>query len=436
MAFPAIQSLQLSTQLEYLIKQLRWNQTVANDFLVTLDSVQLYTGLGPPILELPTPQIKYAGNSFILSLHEQLAHIGASLWIEDKWSHPLQRENDAFIMDRFLTIPGITTAQLYQANSVRIYLRILTMSDLAEPSGKFIPDSLLTGEWQGGSDLYWPHQILPPKKHWATFRACLQKSFCSEHTFSQPAHYGMDLDTPLGKWYPVKRHSWFNVYKSPTTLFWRPDTVIHTLKPVGASGFYIASGTVSELPLDCHSIRFQLSGKEIWTQRGYNMTHPSTPPMIPPGLTSFNSTRASPTGTLRVGCDASLHPSHRVATCAWVLETSDSTQLHAHANISNISSVTTYRSELEGIYRSLYHIRFLAWSPSHIQQWCDNKAAINNSALDLVCPSKMTNHADILLAIAALRHKFSCPLLQTHVYGHQDVRRDDQIPPPASPLSI
>lgn len=73
--FPATQSLQLATQVEYLVKQLRWNKTVANDFLVTLDSTQLHTGVGSPLLETTLPPVTYAGNSFILSLRAQLAQI-------------------------------------------------------------------------------------------------------------------------------------------------------------------------------------------------------------------------------------------------------------------------------------------------------------------------------------------------------------------------
>ena len=91
------------------MKQLHWDRTVANDYLVTLDSTQLHTGVGSPILETTSPLITYMTNSFVLSLRGQLNSIGAGLWIEDKWSHPLQWEHDAFLMDRFLQIPTITT---------------------------------------------------------------------------------------------------------------------------------------------------------------------------------------------------------------------------------------------------------------------------------------------------------------------------------------
>ena len=203
---------------------------------------------------------------------------------------------------------------------------------------------------EGGSDIHWPHQALPPPKFWSTFRYCLQNTFCTSTSPHQQIHHGIDLDLPLGKWFPVKRHSWFNVYKSPTALYWRPDTTIHTLKLTGTSGFYMVDGTVSTLPLDCHPISFQVMGDTIWTQRRYSMSSPPHPVSPPPGIMVQNNIQ-SKTHPLRISCDASLHRGFKVTTCARVIETPDNSQLQAHANILNISSFTTY--QLEGIYRSL-----------------------------------------------------------------------------------
>jgi hypothetical protein len=136
---------------------------------------------------------------------------------------------------------------------------------------------------------------------------------------------------------------------------------------------------------------------------------------------------------LCIGCDASLHLAPNIATCAWVIENPKQSQIQAHANILNISSFTTYRSELEGIYRLLRHIQTLNLHPPSIRQWCDNKAAIDNATRGPTNPSQMTRpDADILLAISALRHKYSpCKITHRHVYGHQDTHQAQQrtLPP-------
>jgi hypothetical protein len=51
-------------------------------------------------------------------------------------------------MERFTTIPRITTGQLKQANTVRLYLRVISIADLTDPEGSTIPDGMLTGDWQ------------------------------------------------------------------------------------------------------------------------------------------------------------------------------------------------------------------------------------------------------------------------------------------------
>ncbi len=137
MEFPHTHTLQTTTQLKYMIKQLRWNKMVANDMSVTLDTLQLVAGFHQPLLEYPLPHINYIGSSFFLTLRASLAKFDASLWIEDVWRPQLQRESDAFIMDRFVLIPRITPSELKQANAVRLYLRILTIADITDPSGRY-----------------------------------------------------------------------------------------------------------------------------------------------------------------------------------------------------------------------------------------------------------------------------------------------------------
>ena len=75
-------------------------------------------------------------------------------------------------MELFSAIPGITQGQLEKINAVRLYLRVITLADLADPDGTHIPDGMLTGDWQAGSDLLVPDIQQPPKDWWKLFRKC------------------------------------------------------------------------------------------------------------------------------------------------------------------------------------------------------------------------------------------------------------------------
>jgi hypothetical protein len=179
MEFVDTQCLQDQVQLDYLVKQLRWDNSVANYLLVALDSVQMVAGFMQPLLEYTNLPLVYAGNSYLLDIRSRLAALDASLWVEKAWSPPLQREGDESLMERFVQIPNITRAELRRANAVRLYLRVVTIADLADVGGSYIPAGMLNGDWQAGSDLKWPFQPMPPKPFWRTFRHCLQRTFCT-----------------------------------------------------------------------------------------------------------------------------------------------------------------------------------------------------------------------------------------------------------------
>lgn len=71
MEFPEIYTFQDQVQLDYLLKQLRWDKTVANDFLVTLNSVQLCLGFSHHILDLVSVTIDYLEPSYIIDLQRR-----------------------------------------------------------------------------------------------------------------------------------------------------------------------------------------------------------------------------------------------------------------------------------------------------------------------------------------------------------------------------
>jgi len=421
-------TVQTQTQLIYILKQLRWDKEVANDFLVTLDQVQLCSGFVLPIMEHPTLQIRYLGHSYLLDVRRRLNEIDASLWIEKAWTPHLQRVGDAALMERFLTIKGITTAQLRRANTVRLYLRVVTIADLCDPTGSYIPGGMLTGDWQAGSDLLWPHQPLPPKPYFATFRRLLRLTFCSNTPID---HYYLDsmrLDISLGPWLSVPRTTWFPVYRTKDTLLWRrkDDEELFVLVRSETSGFYHYSHTTRSLPLESHPISYQQIGETIWTQRPYRMTLTPSGTALPPGHTIANTLSDPSTDIITIGSDGSVYLAHEVAACAWMIAETPERSATACILLSNISSISSYRSELEGMYRSLIHVCQLGLTPQEIHQWCDNESAVNDSNRPLCTPGAMVKpDADILLAIHHLRTYMEsrCTILCRHIYGHQDTRR-------------
>lgn len=423
MEFIETYTLQDQVQLDYLIKQLRWDKVVSNDFLVTLDSVQMFSGFTAPILEFVHDKIDFIPPSYIISLRDRLREMKAFLWIEKSWSPQLQREGDSSIMNTFVRCPNITRAMLRQVNAVRIYMRVAMIADLTDVGGTFIPSGMLTGEWTAGTDLQWPYQPKPPPTFWSVFQKCLRLTFCTNTPpYSRP-HHSLALDKPLGNWYNVKRNTWFQVYKSTTDVFWRKEETgyIHKMRRSGVSCFHRPSTRVSTLPLDCHPIRFKQMGETIWTHgkfRGILTSLPTTPP----GHIIENSLITDDTDLVMLGSDGSVHLSEGLVACAWIIYQSEMQQLKACYVLENTTSISSYRSELEGMYRGLLDVN-IHLKPIGIRQWCDNEAAVKKYNTDLYTPSQMIKaDADIILAIKHARGKLEHTesVICKNVYGHQD----------------
>lgn len=106
--------------------------------------------------------------------------------------------------------------------------------------------------------------------------------------------------------------------------------------------------------------------------------------------------------------------------------------------MSNITSETSHRSELEGILCCAHHIKYLGLTPETITHVCDNEQAVKDSTVPPETPSAMIRaEGDIILAIHHLRSQLPCELDTRHVFAHQDTRkRRQQKPKPVRPKLI
>jgi len=123
-----------------------------------------------------------------------------------------------------------------------------------------------------------------------------------------------------------------------------------------------------------------------------------------------------------VGSDGSVHLRDKVAAAAWLITTREDTDhISACFLMSDISSVSSYRAELEGVFRALKHIEYLNIPPAEIIQWCDNKQSVCSSINPPPHPSSMLEpDADLILAIHELKQSMKHKVNIRHVYGHQD----------------
>lgn len=113
---------------------------------------------------------------------------------------------------------------------------------------------------------------------------------------------------------------------------------------------------------------------------------------------------------LKIGSNGSVLLHEGKVSCAWILHHSNHSQLKACYLLEQRSSLSSYQSELEGIYRGLKQVLTSQLRPDHITQWCDNKAAVDRSNTGLLYPSIMLYDAD---AVTMVSGEQTCHRLST-----------------------
>jgi hypothetical protein len=93
-----------------------------------LNWLQLNSGLGTKILESYKTVI-YMDRNWITSIHEFLHKTNATILINEAWTPIKNRIGDKIIMDEMTDI-NHTPKDIRIFNNFRVYLKVLTLSDL------------------------------------------------------------------------------------------------------------------------------------------------------------------------------------------------------------------------------------------------------------------------------------------------------------------
>ena len=92
---------------------------------------------------------------------------------------------------------------------------------------------------------------------------------------------------------------------------------------------------------------------------------PSTeaPPL---GLVIENTILDPTRENITMGSNGSVHLVEEIAAAAWLVTHDEESKVSAVFLLENISSNTSYRAELEGIFRGLGHIDYLGLTPKEV----------------------------------------------------------------------
>lgn len=138
----------------------------------------------------------------------------------------LQRANNLFVMSEFIYI-GFKKGELESINQCRIYLQVITLTDIATADGMGIDETYMGPmrhkDWN--STLQWPTQHCPSPGAWQQWRRALQYLL-----------YKGKFRVPLGQWQEVRPHqnwSWVVRCEDNVLFHWHSNGWVK-YHPVGS----------------------------------------------------------------------------------------------------------------------------------------------------------------------------------------------------------
>ena len=96
----------------------------------------MQSGIGPDILQYPTT-IEYTDSTWVQTLVNAMHHFKIAIHRTNPYTFPPQRKNDKTIME-LATKLQTTNTNLRYINTCRQYLKVIHLSDITTPDGKFI----------------------------------------------------------------------------------------------------------------------------------------------------------------------------------------------------------------------------------------------------------------------------------------------------------
>ena len=239
---------QAKLHLTETVRHIRYRTTVGNMMRLDLHWAQLISGLSGQFWKDTTTSVEYMKEFQCIwgtRIRTALADAEMQLWIYNAWKPKPQREEDSFIMDHFIKY-GYKTAELAHLNRCRIWLRVMTVADIATADGKYINEQYvrpahkrpMESRWR------WPRQLRPIQEHVDLWRRALKK------TILQPS--SKKLKTPLGAWSNDNkaRHQireW-TMDRTRKYLFWKEKRRFEILYNTPAACYYECEGEPTAEP--------------------------------------------------------------------------------------------------------------------------------------------------------------------------------------------
>ena len=353
---------------------------------------------------------------------------------------PLLREQDSSIMEDFRSNNLIKASDYNLLNECRIYLKVFSLADIVDGSGKKITIKAWNGiqfdhKWRNTK--YWPKWGKPSGAAWTTWVKALKLTYCKGHD--------RVLKNPLGRWLQRIESSWWvDTNQDKTYLYQQsghhykkfpqvnisarncrynhstfelrselPETATPTTVNEIQNVSLLTEGTAKFAPVQSN---IKPAHRTSWLQIQKNQE----------GLMS-NIVRALERGDAIGVSDGSYSEHHGKGTASWIITNPDKSAYVSASSISpGVKEIqNSYRSEITGILSILEELKAICdtWGikKGRCTIFCDGLSALQR--VDEIEETILTSKhccADLLQACKSIKNSIPISLVFVHVRGHQD----------------
>ena len=192
--------MQVVSHIETLLYYIQQGIKVGEIFQISLSYMMMESVLSSATLGKTNHDISYLTPTWKKHLWQFLLSQWLSIRGLGMETPVRQREGYEFLMESFQYY--YSGQHLSLINRCRIYLQVITLSDITTPSVNNILPQIWNSEQLASGMYTWPRQQRLSEKAWMLWRQCLRRTFLLEYT---------TLLRPLGKWYRVRRHTQSNI---------------------------------------------------------------------------------------------------------------------------------------------------------------------------------------------------------------------------------
>ncbi len=403
----------------------------------SINSLQLECGLGPQFFSLdPAPYKCLIENTWVSSLWQFLHDTNISLKLPTQ-SSDLRFPSDTYLMSAFSQ--KFHKNDLKSLNFCRLYLKVITLSDIISLCGRRIKSSCWKGFENNDniSTSIWPNQPKPSGTLWNLWQKALQHTFHLDSfgQFLQPINFTSFLPLSWKWFYDMTNQRIYEHNTNGSFTIWLKVSTSRSRKPT----FHRSTLTnTTNIAFPCTIVKRRT---KIALESYYS--DPITNPTCPPSLPLFSKTMQTETignkealqhefmsGNLIIVSDGSYKSS--LGSGAWIITSRSIYPLNYIAGSLQSPGKTmdqdSHRAEVTGIYGALETLITLSGTlkitqPITVQYACDNLSALQYSFNNNRYPYIDTRHPDFDI-LQAIRHcQTRLPFVHfawSHVKGHQD----------------